>query len=363
MKDYNKTELHVFNNLNYYDDLTMEMIERIGDIEPVRKRLQEVIAQKDLTLTQKGKNFIPLAQKNLINCINGIKISAQHRYNQLANNDKVEIERQQIAIGTRINQIQSRLEEYFSEIYSKMERFKLEILKELRQSSREYEKLSTKTGVDVNVKSFRVSDSKWYNPFTWGNSHKEYYTYETHYTYIDANDAIENIRNYARESASSIESSFIESTDLSNLKRQMLKLVVENFDASDENFDPTYFKLLTERTLNKIEIPVIKINVDEYINLISNKFSGEIRDSSARSQIQTLMSEIIGKLFDIISTQFNEEILTFHKKLDLIKDSFADHLLADINKDFENLKNTYSDKEFQIKELENYISMLKEITI
>ncbi|MBR0289231.1 MAG: hypothetical protein IJQ82_09650, partial [Selenomonadaceae bacterium] len=199
------------------------------------------------------------------------------------------------------------------------------------------------------------------NPFTWGSSHKEYYTYETRYTYIDANDALENIRNYARESASSIESGFVDAANLLSLKNRLLKLITDSFDVSDESFDPAYFRLLAERTLNKIDFPVIKIDVEEPVAKISSKFSGEVRDSSARSQIQKELSDIIVKLFDIISDKFTNEITKFKEQLDSIKKNFAEHLLTDINKEFEELKSAYADKENNIRCLENYISLLNEL--
>lgn len=359
--EYTAAEENAFDNLSYHEDLTDKMIAAIGDIAPVQARLQEVITQKDFTLAKKSAGFAPLAERNLDRCLDEITTAAKHKYNQLANNDKAEIERQQRAVGTRINNIQSRIEEYFGEVFSKMEQLKLEILADLRRSGHEYSTLATRTGVEVNVKSFRVSDSKWWNPFSWGKSHKEYYTYETRYTYIDANDALENVRNFARESASAIESGFVDAANLRTLKNRLLKLVTDSFDVSDESFDPAYFRLLTERSLNQIDFPVIKIDVTDSLDKLSNKFSGEVRDSSARAQIQKDLFDIIAKLFDIISDKFTNEIADFKKQLDAIKENFSEHLLTDINKEFEELKSAYADKENNIRRFENYISMLNEL--
>jgi len=359
--DYNDAEERAFDNLNAYDDLDAAQIKIIGDIAPIEIRLQEVIAQKDLTLARKAKNFVPLAEKNLTRCLEDLKVTATHKYNQLVGNDKTEIEHRQRYVETKINTIQSRLEEYFGEIYSKLESLKIEIMKDLRTSSREYSALSTRTGIDFHTEYFRVSDSKWYNPFSWGRSHKEYFTYETRYTYIDSNDALENINNYAREASNSIETGFVDGVDISNLKRRLLGLVVNVFDASDENFDPAYFRLITERTLNQIELPTVNIDVTNYLNAVSGKFSGEVRDSSARSRLQSLLFEVIAKLFDEVSAQFTTELTEFKKQLDSIKDTFSQHLLTDINKEFEELKAAYDDKENVIRNLKEYLKLFDNI--
>ena len=360
--DYNEIEDNVFNNLNYRGDLDSNIIATIGDISPVDNRLQEIITQKDLTLARKAKNFVPLAEKNLRSCLDDLQTATQHKYNQLANNDKAELERQQKAVAHRINTIQSQLEEYFGDIYATIERMKIDILQDLRQSSRDYSTLETKTGYDTKVISFRVSDSKWYNPFTWGNSHKEYHSYQTRYTYVDTNDALENVRNYANDAASAIENGFSRGTEISNLKRKLLTLILKNFDSADTSFDPAYFRLLTERTLNKIDLPVIKLNTDSYLNSISSRFSGELRDSYAHSQIRSLLADIISKLFDAISETFTAEIVKYKQAMDLIKDNFAEHLLTDINKEFEEIKAACADKDKNVKILQNYIDTLEKLS-
>lgn len=359
--DYNEIEANVFENLNEHGDLDSAMIAAIGDIEPVNARLQEIIAQKDSVLAQKAKKFLPLAEKNLRDCLNDCKVAAQHKYNQLANNDKAALERQQKAVAARIHTIQGSLEEYFGDVYAKIERLKLDILKKLRQASRDYSTLKVRTGYDTKTISFRISDSVWYKPSTWGSSHKEYHSYQIPYTYIDANDALENIRDYSRECATAIEDGFAEGAELSNLKRKLLNLILNNFDAADDSFDPAYFRLITERTLNKIDLPVIKIDVAEYLNSVSSKFSGELRDSYARSQIQSLLPEVISKLFDAISEIFTAEIANFKRKMDSIKENFSEHLLSDINKEFEELKVAWADKDKNIKTLQDYIDALKQI--
>ena len=139
----------------------------------------------------------------------------------------------------------------------------------------------------------------------------------------------------------------------------MLNLILNNFDAADDSFDPAYFRLITERTLNRIDLPVIKIDVAEYLNSVSSKFSGELRDSGARSQIQSLLPEVISKLFDAISEIFTAEIANFKRQMDSIKDNFAEHLLSDINKEFEELKVAWADKDRNIKILQDYIDTLK----
>lgn len=357
-KDFDEMERQAFKNVNYYNDLSADMIKVIGDIEPVNNRLQEIISQKDITLSKKATQFVPLARKNLQESIENFKTSANHKLNQLITGDKVELEHRQREVNSKINNVKSRLEEYFGDINAKIEHTKIDIVRDLRQLIRDYETLATRTGTEFHTSHYTVSDFKLLKPSTWGQFHKVFYSYETHYTYVDANESLDYIRNYAREAASSIDSAFEESANLSNLKRRILTLVVDSFDQSDENYDPAYFRLMTEKTLNKFELPVMNVDVSKSLSAVSSKFSGEIRDSSARSQLQKIHSETISKIFDDICEKFTTEIVSFKQNLETIKNTFADQLLDDINKEFEELKVAYNDKEANIQKLNNYIATL-----
>jgi len=361
ISDYNEVEDNAFDNLNVHDDLDKNMIATIGDISAVNKRLEEIIKEKDLTLARKAESFAPLVEKNLALRLSDIKTAAKHRLNKLETEDMASLEHERKDMAARLNDINARLEEYFGAMNIKMEHAKTDIMRDLRQSSREYGTLATKTGTEVQVKSFSVSDSHWYNPFSWGKSHREYYTYETHYTYVDANDALENIRNYEREACSAIEEGFRESTDVKSLKNNLLKLVVDNFNSADIGYDPSYFRLLTEKALNKIELPLMKINVDEYLSTLSGKFSGEVRSSSAQSELRSLLDSIISKLYDVIGEKFVTELTAYKLEMDKIKNGFAEQLLKEMNADFEKLKKDCKDKEQSIERIKEYVAVLEKI--
>ena len=360
-RDYNEAESNAFDNLNVNGDLDDGMMKEIGDISLVLERLEEVIRQKDETMSKKAAQFFPLAQEELAKYLADLKAATQLRLNKLETEDKQSLERERKGMASRIHDIKARLEEYFGEMGVKMEQAKISIMNDLRQSSREYGTLATKTGTEVQVKSYRVSDSHWYNPFSWGKSHREYYTYETRYTYVDANDALENIRNYQREACSAIEEGFRESVDVRSLKHQLLKLVVDNFNSADESYDPAYFRLLTEKTLNQIDLPVMIINVDAYLSTLSNKFSGEVRSSSAQTELKQLLGRMVSELYDAIGDAFMSELAKFKDQLDKLKGNFAEQLLKEMNGDFERLKKDCEDKEHSIQRMKEYVAVLDKL--
>ena len=194
----------------------------------------------------------------------------------------------------------------------------------------------------------------------WGRETSTY-SYSTTYTYLAASDALENIRNFSYEACSEIESAFTKAVDIKRVKQRLLSTILENFDTSDENFDINSFRHIVEMTLNRIEFPVFKLDVSEYISSVSSRFSGEIRDSSKRAELQKTVSDTIDKVFDEISEQFLKETGTFKSKINDIKNSFENELLQNINDEYDKIQNQLKNKEQEIEKYMNVLDILQKL--
>ncbi len=256
--DYDELEQHAYDLLDDRGELDAETVAQIGDIAPVEEWLNGVIAEKDALLASRAEEFVPSAEKSLNSYLANLRERTSKHLDTLSTNDRENLEKQRRDMQSTIHNVQAKVEEYFGTMSVKMDEAKIAILRDLRRSSHEHSQLQDKTGTETKFIKTRVSDSTWYKPWTWGSSHTEVSSYQTTYTYVDTSDALESIRHYAGEASSSIEQGFVETTDVQSLKQHLLKVVVENFDASDENYDPAYFRLLTERTLNKTRIREIR---------------------------------------------------------------------------------------------------------
>lgn len=359
--NFSEEEELVYNNLNENGDLSLDVLRKIGNIDKVKKIYNEVIENKEDTLIKKADSFIPDTINQLKEELKILSDTVKKRIELLENNDKEKLLNQKKYIENEINKINLDLESVFGELKVKLEHSKGEALSDLRNVSEEYSNISERTGTETKTDSYTVSTSKWYNPFSWGSSTIKYYTYDEHYQYLDVSDALENLRNFANDSSSSIEQTFYEVVDIKGLKRKLLDVIIENFDASDENYDSNYFKLLTEKTLNNIEIPVIKIDISDFLNNISSKFSGEIRDSSRRSNLKSILADIISKLFEEVTDKFVLELKKFKSKIEIIKDGFSDSLLKNINDEFNIVLEQFQNKEFEINKGNEFINVVDNI--
>lgn len=356
---YSPEENVVYENLSLYEDVDQDMLRKIGNMSEVRSLFAEVVGEKDDTLARKAASFIPNAKQELHELLEMFKQLAEKRINLLTNNDKEQLLQQKKFMSGQINAIRSGVEMTFGELYVKLEQNKSEGVRELREASREYASLSEKTGTITHCKSYKVSTTELLKPSTWGTSRTEYYTYDERYYYLDVSDALENIRNFAMEATAGVEEMFYKSVDVANLKRKLLNLIIENFDASAENYDPAYFRLLAERMLNVIELPIVKMDASAYLQEITEGFSGEVTNAAEKGRLRSVLAEAISKLLEKILEQFIAELQKFKMDLEKIKNGFADQLLVDIQSEFDAMVRQLENKEAEIQKNKEFIEELK----
>lgn len=355
---YNAEEMKAYENLNVYEEVDKQILKKIGNMEQVKKIFNDVVGEKEVTLQKKSSSFISDTVLEVKNELISMKQTIEKRINLLSNNDREHLLKQKKYISSQINNISANIESIFGELNVKLEQSKAEGLKDLRNATKEYSELSERIGTETHCKSYQVSTSSFLKPWTWGTSRTEYYTYEERYYYLDASDALENVRKFANDATNSIENMFYNSIDISNLKRKLLNVIIQNFDISDDNYDPAYFKLLAEKTLNGMELPVIKIDVSLFLNSITSKFSGELRNLMEKSNLKITLANVISQLFDEITKKFVYELTYFKEKLETIKIGFADKLLENINSEFNIVMHQFENKEAEINKNKEFITQI-----
>lgn len=357
--EFNKNEALIYKRLNRYGDLTPELMREIGNIKSVKDRFTQITENKDSTLQERARNFVPNSKDKWNSAVRKLKAETERRRNALESGDKETLEKQKKIIESQISGIKASLEIVLGDLKVSLEQTKNDILKKLRDSCRENSRIQEKTGTEYHTERYKVTTGH----FFWKKSHYEYSNYTTTYTYLLSSDALENIRSFGFDSCSQIESAFYKAVDIKATKRKLMQTILDNFDSSDENFDINHFKYIMESTLNKIEFPVVKLDVTSFIQSISSQFSGEVRNSAERAKLQELLSETMDKLFDNVSGQFEKSIASFRTSLNNMQSDFSSQLLEQIQNDFETLCGQLEDKTNAVEKYQNVIDLLCESEI
>lgn len=358
---FNEEEMQVFNGISEFTDVTKEMLLYLGNFSAINQVFEEVLSNKDQTLAIKSKNFIPTSASEVNNELELVKIKIEKRITLLEQNDIAQLKEKKKQIISKKHNIQADVETVFGRLILKQDKTRTELFAELRKAIRNYSRVSERSGTEEKTELRAETRRKW---IFFKETYYVPYTYTSTYTYLDVNDAIESLRNYANEAVTEIERSINDSIEIDKAKRELLNVVINNFDTSDENFEPAYFRLLVEKTLNTIEIPIIKINIHSEINNIASKFSGEVRDGAEKSALRSELSASLQSIFSSIETKLIEEFNNLKSSLQKLKDNLADQLLSDITGELDEIESSFKNREAELEKNKIILDSIKKcITI
>ena len=359
---YTPEERNVYGALKQFSDDIKHDLRLLGNFDEVNTIFASVVAEKEVILEQKAKSFIPTAMAELCACLEEFKAKASKRLAVLEKNDREDLLEQKKFIESQINNIKADIATVFGELNVKLETEKAEGIRDIREVSKDYLDIKERTGEKVHRESRRVSDSKWWNPFSWGKSHTETYTYTEHYSYCIAADAIDNLRKFAMEAVNQVESVFTDALELKGIKRRLLNVVVQNFDMGSEKYDSALFRILVEETVAQIEFPVFNIDISDAMNGIAAKFTGELTSAGQKTELTTALSKAISRIYDELCKKLTSSVAEFKAEMKNISKTVENSLLENINNEFEVLLSQYEHKENEIAEYKSYIELLdKEI--
>ena len=359
VEDYNAEESNIYQALSKFSDDIQYDMKKMGNIETVQDIFESVIEEKEHILEEKSISFIPTAKEELRSLLSSFREKAEKRLSLLSGNDREQLLQQKQAMEEQINGVKADILTVFGEWNVKLEAEKAEGIRELRSISKEYSSLNERTGTTTKTGSYTVSTSKWYNPFSWGSSRTEYYTYEEHYSYLVASDAVDNLRNFVFDATNRVETVFTEAVNIKEMKRRLLNVVVNNFDMGSEKYDSSLFRIMVEDTVNKIEFPMIKIDASSAMDKIASEFTGELTSSSEKTSLINALSNAIGKSFDTISVQLANSVGNFKQEMDEISTSLQNSLLENISGEFDEILKKVENKGKEIEKFRDYIYNLE----
>lgn len=363
VEEYSKKEKRIYEDLCSKNKPTAKDLRTIGNMDEVRAIFNEVVASKEKMLEEKAATFIPMAKDELVDKLSRITKLVEKRCEQLETYDKERLKEQRRMIVTQINKMNANLEAVFNQLIEKVEQHKVQAISEIRAYNREYLQVSEKEGVTTHYEIRKESKSVWCKPWTWGTSSRVIYSYDEKYQYIDAFDAIENIRNFVEDGKDCIELAFNKSLDIAALKHQLLGIIIENLDSLGDNFDATYYKMLVEKTLQGLKIPTIEFQTTQFEEMITSEFSGEIKSNSMKSNFRKVLSDTIYDVREGICKKLEHEVMRFIENITQLKKNFAADLLKDIQQELTTIIEQYGDKDAQIKRYQDIIYLIENINI
>lgn len=357
-EEYTREEQNVYAALKKFSSNIQEDLRLLGNFEEVREIFDGVMSEKNGILEKKARTFVPNATEELRGLLVGFKDKAEKRKAVISGGDREKLNEQKRLVETQIGNIKADISVVFGELSAKLETEKAECVREMREAGKDYLDIRERTGTRTITRSHRVSDSKWYNPFSWGKSHVEYSSHTEHYSYFMASDAIDNLRRFSMEATNQVEEVFTEAIQLKELKRKLLNVVVNNFDMGSEKYDSSLFRIMVEDVINAIEFPIFKIDISDALDGIAGKFTGELTSANEKARLTTALSNAISGIYNEICEQLTSTVKDYKRDMNQIGSNIQYSLLDGVNQEFNELLKECENFDAEIASYDRYITVL-----
>lgn len=358
-EEYSSEESNIYSALKMFSKNMEEDLKLLGNFDEVKKLFDEVVKEKEEILEKKAKSFVPNAKEELKNLLSGFFEKTNKRIQVLEGNDKEQLLEQKNMIEKQIGAIRADIAVVFGDLLTKIESEKVEGMKEIRNASKDYLDIKDRTGIKIVDDSYWVSDSKWYNPFSWGKRHLVPSTREEHYSYCVVADVVGNLHKYGMESSNQVEEVFSEALQIKELKRKLLNIVVNNFDMGSEKYDSSLFRIMIEEKISSIEFPVFNVDISDAINGIAGKFNGEITSASQKTELATALSKAISQIYEELCRKLDSTVKEFKNAIAAIGKEVEESLLTNVTKEFEDLISQCENKDKEIADYKKYADILE----
>jgi hypothetical protein len=306
---------------------------------------------------EKSVDLLPNARGTLRGVLESARDKAEIRKKALFEGDDLEDKRKKIE--GQINSISADIKEVVGGWKIRLEKKNSEIKADISAIAKENATIEEKTKSTTKTGSYKVSTSKWYNPFSWGSYRREYYTYEESYTYLSATEAAGKINALMLDGQKEIQRLFSESINEKEMKRKLLDVITSNFDMGSDKYDASLFRSIVTDSISNIKIPSIKVDCSDAVKQITGNFSGEITDSSGKSNLINALSNAVMRTFDALISRMEAGVSDFKKSLDDIGNRLQGDLIKDVNEEFDKIKGLLQNKKAESEKLDRYINLLK----
>ena len=349
--EYSSEENNIYSALKQFSDDMDEDLKLLGNFDEVKNLFGEVVSEKEAILAAKAKSFIPNAIEELKNLLSSYLEKTKKRIQVLESNDREQLLEQKKIIETQMGSIKADIASVFGEFNAKLESEKLNGIRELRDASKDYLNIKERTGSVTRTGSYTTGH------LFWKKTHV--YTYEEHYSYCIAADAIENLRKYGLDASNQVEEVFSEAIQIKEIKRRLLNVVVNNFDMGSEKYDSSLFRIMVEETVSAIEFPIFDIDISDAMNNIAGKFNGELTSASQKTELSTALTKAISRIYEELCKKLDDAVKKFKGEMSEIGQKVEDSLLTNITKEFEDLLNQCDHKDKEISGYKDYVTILE----
>lgn len=286
----------------------------------LQEALEQARQDKEAILAEQRAQLEPDRRARLVEWGNNTAALARERIQNLERNDLAELAGRETVLAGQMARIATALAAYVGEAAQAARARSRTLQVELREAATRAARLETHTGQETHHHSRYVSDSSWWNPFSWDTGHTESYSTTTTYRFVAVSDAVDQTLGYVRtveaELAAEIERLVAPAQLSSGLRRMLLDVI----DMQDERYDPLALRALVVQALDAIQWPHWDFTLLDPTGDIIARFAGQgdkgkIRDESVMADLRRATDALVGELNQRFARLLDQQVDTLGQQL------------------------------------------------
>ncbi|WP_421420097.1 dynamin family protein (plasmid) [Pseudoalteromonas lipolytica] len=352
----NEEELHTLNLLNgMFDDFTFNAntFAAVANFTKVTTKLDTVKAKKEQILAERFNNLLIGSKREVKQKLTQIADDVTYKRKNLLEGDVESLAKKQQAAVKRIEAGTVKVNSVFEKYSIQAEKVLTRLLTDINQDSIQVKQVQSQSGSreESYTTSREVSDSSWYNPFSWGSTRTVTSThYRTvNYTYASVHDAVSKLESFVIETSKALYDVSENAIQLSLFKQDIKSSIREMFDFTDDDFDPEMVLMPLNNAVERISIPAVSLDLDAHINTIRQQFTVEQVEGDEIEQLRKEQARVVALLLSDISDELKRCIRLILEKLATEKNKFVPSLTKDLVTKVEQLRQDLIHKENVLK--------------
>ncbi|WP_395303190.1 dynamin family protein [Pectobacterium polonicum] len=353
---------HTFNQLQgiaeecWPNRFTQQDWLRIANFDTLSKVWQQARQDRQPLLEQQRAAFTHESDSQLTHILAHLSGRLRSRIQLLENQDIHSLQQQQALCQKRLGGIASELRTILGDTIHTARQETERVKARLSEDIIRHRELRSHTGSKQERYSYEVSDSSWYNPFSWGSTRTVYDSRTVSYQYFSPQDAIEQVRQYSRKCASQIRQHFNSLIEPAVLKDKLRQALIQHLNTSSDQFEPTVFRSALENAIYSLELPELMLEADE--SRIMIPFQDEIKTSEDKQRLQNALDDALGAMFIGLTQQLTVGAQQIFSQLDTLKNTLQETLSENLETEVSEIKAGLQDKE---NEITGYRCLLRQL--
>jgi len=334
-----------------YDDFTFSKddLAVVANFTAVNSELTRVRGNKEQILAGRFTELLAGSQKEIKQKLEQIKGDVSQKRKNLADGDIESLTKKQQAIVKRIESGKSKVANVFEQYSIRAEKALATSKQEIQQAALQAKQVDSQSGSreESYTTSHTVSDSSWYNPFSWGSTKtvRDTHYRTVNYTYANVQDSVARLEEFVVNTSQQLFETSKNAINL-DLFRQGIKASVKDLlDFSDSNFDANMVLMPLNNAVERITIPAINLDLDHHISTIREQFNSSTVEGDEINNLRNEQARVVSLLLNDIALEVQGCIDNIVGKLSQEQGKFVPSLTKDLTASVEQLTQDLEQKE------------------